>query len=123
MFACRPMLEQVAEQTTKPGVWTPYASGAEVAESKALLADIASDGKLTPHEKRIVNREWSSIKEQFLSLDAQCVTLALDDYRENQNYATFVDGYNELDGYINPLIANLTTTSDIVSWAFNAFFK
>ena len=36
MFVCRPMLEQVAEQTTKPGVWTPYASGAEVAESKAL---------------------------------------------------------------------------------------
>lgn len=122
MFVCRPMLEQVADQTTKPGVWSPYASGAEIAESKALLADIASDSKLTPNEKIQVKKEWLAMQEQFTVIDNQCVALGLDDYSENSTYTDLIDYYSQLNSYITPLLADMAVTSNIVSATFNTKF-
>jgi hypothetical protein len=130
LFACRPMVEQVADQTTKPGVWTPYASGAEVAESKALLADIASDGKLTPNEKQIALREWQEIQTEFNAVNSEAGQLGLDG-TELDAYFDFVNDYNNLNAYLNtsvispnttPLLSDMATTSDIVAATFNQKF-
>lgn len=121
-FFCRPMLEQVADQTTKPGVWTPYASGAEVAESKALLADIASDSKLAPNDKQTVLREWQAIQRDFNAVEIEAVVLGIDD-TDYDSYADFVNWYSELSTYITPLLASMSTTSDIVAATFNQKFE
>jgi len=128
-FFCRPMVEEVDTLTTNPGAWKPYASSGDVNAVRevannaiSLLADIASDGKLTPNEKISVKREWLSIQNQYAIINQQCGVIGSDDYSENATYTDFVDYYNELNSYITPLLSDLTVTSDIVITTFNSKF-
>lgn len=84
--------------------------------ANSLLTDIASDSKLTPSEKQATKKEWDIIVSEFqINLDqAKVYGISYTDYQSK---------YNELNGYITPLLANLNSTSDINGATFRAMFK
>lgn len=82
------------------------------------LSDLASDNKLTPLEKSNVKLEWDIIVSEKTVNDTQADTFGVT--TEKTNYGT---AYTTLSNYITPLLANLTTTSDIVGSTFRANFK
>lgn len=95
----------------------------KVAVVQAQLNDIASDGKLTPNEKQQVKREYDALVKQVQSIDSQCAILGLDDVQQNSTYADFIGYYFTLDAYINPLLDDVTSTSNINSNDFNTTFQ
>ncbi len=89
----------------------------ELANSaNALLSDIASDNKLTPSEKQATKKEWEQIVSEKVKNDASA-----DKYGVSKVACT--TAYNALSVYITPLLASLTTTSDIVGTTFRSTFK
>lgn len=94
------------------------AEEAQLDASGALsrLEDIASDNKLTESEKQFIKKEWEVIKGEYpLNIAKANVYSA--------NTTNYTAKYNALKSYIEPLIANLTTTSDIVGDTFRLNFK
>jgi len=88
------------------------------ATANILLTDLASDSKLTAVEKQMVKKEWDGIVSEKLLNDTQATTFGIT--TEKTVYGT---SYTTLSTYITPLLANLTTTSDIVGITFRANFK
>ncbi|WP_321331881.1 hypothetical protein [uncultured Bacteroides sp.] len=84
--------------------------------ANSLLADIASDSKLTAVEKQSVATEWNNITGEY----SKNITKANSYSVSTTAYTT---AYNALNSYITPLIASLTTTSTIVAATFRANFK
>lgn len=84
--------------------------------ANALLADIASDSKLTPGEKQQVKKEWDIIVGEKSKLDLQA-----DEFHVSR--AGYNAAYTQLNTYIGPLIADLTTTDTIVGASFRYGFK
>ena len=84
--------------------------------ANSLLADIASDSKFTPSEKSLVKNEWDSIQSEYTKNLAQGTSYSV-------STAAYTTAYNALSTYITPLLASLTTTSDIVGTTFRATFK
>ena len=84
--------------------------------ANALLSDIASDNKLTPSEKQAIKKEWDVIVSEY-----EKICIYADTY--GQSYDGYTDAFDNLLGYIPTLLANLTTTSDIVGSEFRAAFK
>ena len=85
-------------------------------KANAMLADIASDDKLTPGEKQEAKREWEIIQGEKPILTAQADTIQL-------STADYLAVYNALSAYITPLLADMTTTSTITGAVFSARFK
>lgn len=94
------------------------AANAQTAANTAnsLLADIASDGKLTPSEKQAVKKEWDVIPTEMGTIMNQADNYGI-------TYYDLEDRFQELADYINPLLANLTVTSDIDGATFRQKFK
>jgi hypothetical protein len=94
------------------------AANAQTAANTAnsLLADIASDGKLTPSEKQAVKKEWDVIPTEMGTIMNQADNYGI-------TYYDLEDRFYELADYINPLLANLTVTSDIDGATFRQKFK
>ena len=89
-------------------------SSAESANS--LLADIASDNKLTPSDKQQAKKEWDAIVSEKVKNDA-----AADKFGVSKTaYGT---AYSNLSTYVTPLLSSLTTTSAIAGTTFRANFK
>lgn len=86
--------------------------------ANSLLAELASDNKLTPVEKQSLKQEWDAIVSEVVLNDAQAVTFGITTQKN-----TYDDAYISLNTYIPPLIANLATTSDIVGTTFRTNFK
>ncbi len=84
--------------------------------ANSLLADIASDSKFTPSEKSLVKNEWDSIQSEYTKNLAQGTSYSV-------STAAYTTAYNALNTYITPLLASLTTTSDVVGTTFRATFK
>ncbi|HUW07855.1 MAG TPA: LamG domain-containing protein [Williamwhitmania sp.] len=84
--------------------------------ANALLADIASDGKLTPNEKQSTKKEWAIIQAEFSGVESAADNLSL-------IYDDYDDAYYALNAYIIPLLANMTTTSVIDAATFNGMFS
>lgn len=84
--------------------------------ANSLLADIASDSKFTPSEKSLVKKEWDSIQSEYTKNLAQGASYSV-------STAAYTTAYNALNTYITPLLASLTTTSDIVGTTFRDTFK
>lgn len=82
------------------------------------LADIANDNKLTPSDKQVTKKEWDIIVAEKPTIEAQATTYGITTEKTN-----YVSAYNTLNTYITPLLADLTTTSDIVGTTFRANFK
>ncbi|MEG2064708.1 MAG: hypothetical protein RRY23_06145, partial [Alistipes sp.] len=79
---------------------------ADADRANAQLAEIASDSKLTPTEKQQIAIEWGRIQAEHAKNTATATTLRL-------TTGEVVIAFNTLNGYITPLLANLSVTSDI----------
>lgn len=104
------------EKGNKATDWTPAPEDVEeqisVAENTAivanqLLADIANDNKLTPGEKQSLKKEYDIIIAEKPQIQAQANTYGV-------NTTDYINAYNALVVYINPLLVNLNITDDIV---------
>ena len=84
--------------------------------ANSLLADIASDNKLVPSEKTAVKKEWDIIQGEYTKNLAQGTTYGI-------STTVYTSAYNSLSSFITPLLASLTTTSDIVGTTFRSMFK
>ncbi|MGL5049554.1 MAG: hypothetical protein ACRC6E_02820, partial [Fusobacteriaceae bacterium] len=81
-----------------------------------LLADIASDGKLTASEKLQTKKEWEIIQGEYPKVTEEATKFGV--VRTN-----YTNAYNMLSSYITPLLASLSITSDIVGATFRANFR
>jgi len=88
------------------------------ATANGLLADLASDSKLTAVEKQTVKKEWDGIVSEVALNDAQATTFGIATQK-----TTYDNAYSALNTYITPLLSSLTTTSDIVGTTFRSTFK
>ena len=96
--------------------WTPAPEDVEeqisIAENTAivanqLLADIANDNKLTASEKQLLKKEYDLIISEKPQIQAQANTYGV-------STTAYINAYNALISYTNPLLVNLNTTDDIV---------
>lgn len=117
------------ERGNKATDWTPAPEDIEIeienAETAAqianqLLADIADDNKLTPGEKQLLKKEYDLIISEKPQLQAQADTYGV-------STTAYINAYNSLVVYTNPLLLNLNTTTDIVGSVlrntFNNYFN
>jgi len=91
---------------------------ANAATANGLLADIASDGKLTAQEKQNAKLEWDIIVAEKSTIDTQATNYSIG--VDKTNYGT---AYDNLNAYITSLLTSLTTTTDITGATFRATFK
>lgn len=110
-----------ATADTAKGVADQAKTDAATADAKAvtannLLTDIASDDKLVPSEKQDTQLEWDSIKSEYTKNVTQATNFSV-------SYTTYQTAYNSLNSYITPLLASLTTTSNIIGTTFRSTFK
>lgn len=94
------------------------ADNAQTAATNAnsLLSDLSSDNKLTPIEKQETKKEVDIIKTEKPQIDANADKYSID----KSNYDTT---YDTLISYIDPLLVDLSTTSDIVGNDFRNTFR
>lgn len=83
--------------------------------NEQLLADIANDDKLTPSEKQSVLKEFQGIIAEYKVIIEQAKYYGL-------IYTAYDNSYNELLEYLNPLLENLKSTSNITGTIFRQYF-
>ena len=83
--------------------------------NEKLLADIANDNKLTPSEKQSILKEFQGITAEYKVIIEQAKYYGL-------IYTNYDNNYNELTEYLNPLLDNLSSTSDITGTIFRQHF-
>lgn len=83
--------------------------------NQKLLADIASDDKLTPSEKQSILKEYQGIGAEYEVIIEQAKYYGI-------SYTEYDRVYNELSTYLDPLLADLDTTSDITGVIFRLYF-
>lgn len=86
------------------------------ATANTLLADLASDNKLTATEKQQAKKEWDAIVSEKAKNDVSADKFSV----SKTAYGT---AYAALNTYITPLLSSLTTTSTITGTDFRAKFK
>lgn len=74
--------------------------------AKQLIADIASDGKLTASEKYQLKKEWDVIVKEYPTTIAQSTK-----YKVNTD--NYTAKYKALETFVTPLFANMNETSVI----------
>ena len=94
---------------------TAQAAKKAAQEANVLLADIASDDRLTPNEKTLVLKEWDTIRQEYPKYVSQA---SLYDIAST----AYTTAYTNLYSYITPLLQTLTTTNDIDGDVFRAKF-
>ena len=83
--------------------------------NQKLLADIANDDKLTPSEKQSILKEYQGIGAEYEVIIEQAKYYGI-------SYTEYDKVYNELSTYLDPLLADLDTTSDITGVIFRLYF-
>lgn len=89
-------------------------SSANIANNKH--AELASDNKLTPSEKKSSKKEWDIIVSEKSKIEGEASRYGV----SVSNYQT---KYNTLNNYITPILTDLNTTSDIVGTTYRLTFK
>lgn len=115
--------------------WTPAqedidasisAAQTSATAANALLADIASDSKFTPNEKIVALKEWNTILAEKPIITEQASSAGLfpstdySGYNDRDHYEFY---YTGLYLYITPLLAGMTSTSDINGAVFRTTFS
>jgi hypothetical protein len=94
-------------------------AAADAANAKHV--EIASDYKLSPLEKQAGQKEWAEIVSSYGGIDGQAAGFSITTER-----TAHTDWYNLLSGYLSPLFANATTTSDIdgptYRWYWSSYY-
>lgn len=83
--------------------------------NEKLLADIANDDKLTPSEKQSILKEFQGIIAEYKVIIEQAKYYGL-------IYTDYDNSYNELTKYLDPLLDDLSSTSDITGIVFRQYF-
>ena len=83
--------------------------------NERLLADIANDDKLTPSEKQSILKEFQGIIAEYKVIIEQAKYYGL-------IYTDYDNSYNELTEYLDPLLDDLSSTSDITGIVFRQYF-
>jgi len=89
---------------------------ADAATANGKLTDIASDSKLTAVEKQAVQKERDIIYSENYPNEIQADSFGVP-------RVVYDTAWTNLMGYLAPLIADLTTTSDINGEVFRGYFK
>lgn len=84
--------------------------------AKQLIADIASDGKLTASEKYQLKKEWDVIVKEYLTTIAQATK-----YKVNTD--NYTAKYKALETFVTPLFANMDETSVVNGEQLRAVFS
>lgn len=70
-----------------------------------------SDGILDPSEKQATKREWTAVQAEYAKNYAQAVSYGV-------SISAYQTAYNSLNSYITPLLASMTTNSNIVATTY-----
>lgn len=83
--------------------------------AQEAIEDIASDSKLTPSEKQQTKILLDSIRGEYSGIVGEA-------YNYGVSPREYIEAAVAIDNYLSPLLADLTTTSDIVGSDFRAYF-
>lgn len=84
----------------------------------STLANITSDSKLTPSEKYTIKKDLDIIISEKPTIESQATVYGITTEKTN-----YTNSYNTLYNYANPLVANLSTTSDVNGTTMRNYFK
>lgn len=98
-----------AQLTDGAGFGAAAAAAQDAADAaNAKHAEMAADNKLSPLEKQAAQKEWAEVVASYGGIDGQAAGWSITTER-----TAHTAGYSALSGYLSPLLASLTTTSDI----------
>ncbi|BAK52975.1 tail protein [Bacillus phage SP-10] len=97
---------------------TADAAKSGVDDAVKSISDLTSDNKLSQSEKTEAKREWEAIKAEKITLEKQAT-----DYGITTAKTNYIAAYNSLEAFLTPLIADLSTISDVDGETFRAKFK
>ncbi|MGL6024868.1 MAG: hypothetical protein ACRC0F_09635, partial [Cetobacterium sp.] len=111
----------IEEENVYDGIEKKAKELADNAQSDAngalgMLADIASDGKLTQSEKQQTKKEWEIIKGEFPKIMGEATKFGVDK-------SLYSAAYTGLESYLYPLLMELNIVSDIIGESFRTTFK
>lgn len=89
---------------------------AQIEQVKMDVDYIASDSSLTPSDKQQVANEWARIQGEYWSIMARA-----DQYNVPTEAFTFY--FQRLEDYLTPLLADMSTTSEITGTEFRKVFS
>lgn len=89
---------------------------AQIEQVKLNVDYIASDSSLTPSDKQQVANEWARIQGEYWSIMARA-----DQYNVPTEAFTFY--FQRLEDYLTPLLADMSTTSEITGTEFRDVFS
>lgn len=89
---------------------------AQIEQVKLDVDYIASDSSLTPSDKQQVANEWARIQGEYWSIMARA-----DQYNVPTEAFTFY--FQALEDYLTPLLADMSTTSEITGTEFRKVFS
>jgi len=126
----------MAEEGNKASAWTPSiedinesiaAALNEAEAANALIAEIASDGKLTATEKQSVRLEWDVVASEWGGINTQAENFGITTEKSN-----YINAFQALANYLNNGVAwssgvpswitdvNIPTTTTIVGATFRS---
>lgn len=85
-------------------------------EAMQALRDLTEDGKLTNVEKKIVLREWDMIRSEYPGYKQQAVIMEISTVEYDR-------WYEALKAYIEPILLDMETTTEIDRVIFNSSFQ
>lgn len=89
---------------------------AQIEQVKLDVDDIASDSSLTPSDKQQVANEWVRIQNEYWSIIANAA-------KYDVPTDTFTTYFQRLEDYLTPLLADMSTTSEITGTEFRKLFS
>lgn len=89
---------------------------AQIEQVKLDVDYIASDSSLTPSDKQQVANEWVRIQNEYWSIIANAA-------KYDVPADTFTTYFQRLEDYLTPLLADMSTTSEITGTEFRKLFS
>ena len=89
---------------------------AQIEQVKLDVDYIASDSSLTPSDKQQVANEWVRIQNEYWSIMANAA-------KYDVPADTFTTYFQRLEDYLTPLLADMSTTSEITGTEFRKLFS
>ncbi|HDR7263672.1 tail fiber domain-containing protein [Bacillus sp. CH_203] len=106
------------EGGTLPLTWhVAYATVFDATDYDYSIKDMSNDNKLTPVEKQQLKKEWATISAEKPHYETLANNFSISTEKTN-----YVNSYNALNTLLTPLIANITTTSDVNGGTFRNTF-
>lgn len=92
----------------------------DATNAKNAIADMSSDGKVTPVEKVQLKKEWATMTAEKVSYEGMATTYGVTTEKTN-----YTNAYNALNTVLNGtggVLVSMTTTSTVTATSFRATF-